>query len=328
MGGRNPHIDCHSLCHFPAVKLPRGLPLPNSLIDELQLDASNPAVPVTSLLRKALIVANKLDLSDIPEWISQELSGYENQDTIPNYRIVHGQVKVKNPVRGWIPVQFPTNELQHMVSEKNITESVAQIEALCKRKGTLIHSFPPEAQQALQQMFQEDMEFTCFLEKSRFEGILDEIRNQVIRWAIALDRAGVRGDGLSFTGAEKDKAHSLIVHADGGTFNFGVVGNVSGQASVATGFQPRAGSISVEDVTALIAEITKNMGGLNLPVADAEELNAALAELDKTKPDEPGKLRQLLSRVLGIVGRAGETIITVGTRAYVEAWMRQHGLGP
>ena len=89
-----------------------------------------------------------------------------------------------------------------------------------------------------------------------------------------------------------------------------------------------AGSISAEDVTALVAEITKNVGGLNLSAADVSELNAALAELDKTKPDEPSKVRQILNRVLGVVGRAGETIITVGTRAHVETWMRQHGLAP
>jgi len=107
-----------------------------------------------------------------------------------------------------------------------------------------------------------------------------------------------------------------------------VIGNVAGQANVATGSHPMAGSISAEDVTALVAEITKNVGGLNLSAADVSELNAALAELDKTKPDEPSKVRQILNRVLGVVGRAGVTIITVGTRAHVETWMRQHGLAP
>ena len=302
--------------------------MPNSLIDELQLDASNPAIPVTALLRKALMVAAKLELPGVPEWINKELSGYRGEDTVPEYRIIYGSVKARNPFHGWIPVQFPTNDFQETASRKDVTESVAQIEALTKRDGALVQVFPSEAQRVLQQMFQQDTEFTCFLEKSHFEGILDEIRNQVIRWAIALDRAGIRGDGLSFTGAEKEKAHNLVVHADGGTLNIGVIGNVAGQANVATGSHPMAGSISAEDVTALVAEITKNVGGLNLSAADVSELNAALAELDKTKPDEPSKVRQILNRVLGVVGRAGETIITVGTRAYVETWMRQHGLAP
>ena len=258
------------------------------------------------------MVANKLELSDIPEWLNNELSGYQNGDTLPDYRIVYGQVKARNPFRGWISVQFPTNNFQEMVSKQNIAESVAEIESLIKRDGTLIHGFAPEAQRLLQEMFQQEMEFVCFLEKSRFEGILDEIRNKVIRWAIALDRAGIRGDGLSFTGAEKEKAHSIVVHADGGTLNIGVVGNVAGQANVASGHHSRAGSTSIEDVRALIAEIRKNTGALALPASDGKELNAALAELADTKPDEPGKVRQILNRVLGIVGRAGETIVLRG----------------
>jgi hypothetical protein len=56
-----------------------------SLIDELQLDASNGAVSVSGLLRKALMVAAKLELSNIPEWINKELSGYSpDDDSMPH----------------------------------------------------------------------------------------------------------------------------------------------------------------------------------------------------------------------------------------------------
>jgi hypothetical protein len=274
------------------------------------------------------MVAAKLELSDIPEWINKELSGYENGDTVPNYRIVYGEIKARNPFHGWIPAQFPTNDLQEMISKKLITESVAEIEALSKREGTLVHGFPPEAQQVLQKIFQQQMEFTCFLEKSRFEGILDEIRNQVLRWAIALDRAGVRGEGLSFSGAEKEKAHGLVFHVDGGTLNIGVVGNVAGQANVAAGFQARAGGISPDDIRTLIGEITKHLTLLGLPGSEEQEIRETLAELETGKPVEPGKVRKALSMVLGVVSKAGETIIGVGTKAVVEGWMKAHGIIP
>jgi hypothetical protein len=51
--------------------------LATSLIDELQLDASNNSVSVSSLLRKALMVAAKLAVSDLPEWINKELSEWQ-----------------------------------------------------------------------------------------------------------------------------------------------------------------------------------------------------------------------------------------------------------
>jgi AbiTii len=208
--------------------------LATSLIDELQLDASNAAVSVSGLLRKALMVAAKLELSDVPEWINKELSGYSNGDSLPTYRVLYGAVKAKS-LRGWVPVQFPTNDLQEMISRQFVHDSVSEIEALTKRDGHLVHGFPPEAQHLLQNLFQYETEFMCFLERARFDGILGEIRNQVLRWAIALDKAGIRGEGLSFTNAEKEKAHSMVFHADNGSITIGVVGDVAGQANVATG---------------------------------------------------------------------------------------------
>jgi AbiTii len=301
-----------------------------SLIDELQLDAANAAVSVSSLLRKALIVAAKLELSDVPEWVNKELSGYSDGDSLPSYRIVHGMVKART-LRGWVSVQCPTNDMQEKISEKSIYNSIAEIEALSKRDGRLSLTFPPEAQQLLQDMFQKHTEFRCFFEQTRLDGILDEIRNQVLRWAVALDKAGIRGDGLTFTGAEKEKAHSLVFHADQGTLTIGVVGSVGGRANVATGVQPRAGSIDVDDIQKLFVEIKPHIDSLHLPPTDRQELLTALAELETTKPTKSiaiGKTRQALDRVLGVIGKAGETVLTVGLKTFVEAWMKQHGIAP
>src|SRR6266851_9914533 len=122
----------------------REFTLTTSLIDELQLEAADGAVSVSALLRKALIVAGKLELSDIPEWINKELSGYEDGDSLPSNRIIHGRVKARS-FRGWIPAQLPTDELEEMISKTTVFDSVAQIEALIKQvkdQGELAHSFP------------------------------------------------------------------------------------------------------------------------------------------------------------------------------------------
>src|ERR1700676_3689818 len=136
-----------------------------SLIDELQLDASNNAVSVSNLLRKAQMVAAKLEVSDVPEWINKELSGYGPQDQLPESRIVYGTVKARS-LRGWLPVQFPTTDLRDTVARHQMHESVAEIEALTKREGNLVFGFPPEGQQMLQSLFQFDSEFMGFLERS------------------------------------------------------------------------------------------------------------------------------------------------------------------
>jgi hypothetical protein len=147
-----------------------------------------------------------------------------------------------------------------------------------------------------------------------------------LRWAIALDKAGVRGDGITFTSADKEKAHTVI-RTD--TLTIGVVGNVGGQANVATGVQPRAGSIDAGDVRKLIEEIGGHITSLHLSPADNDELLKALTELESTNAVQPpGKVRQLLNRVLGLIGKSGETVITAAIRVITETWMKQHGIGP
>ena len=80
-----------------------------SLIDEVLRDAASTGVPVSTLLRKALIVAKKLDVPDVPQWIEKELSGYTGFDVLPPHRMVHRTVKAKG-MRGWVLVQFPTTD--------------------------------------------------------------------------------------------------------------------------------------------------------------------------------------------------------------------------
>jgi len=305
--------------------------LSSSLIDELQLDAANAAVPVSSLLRKALMVAAKLEVRELPGWINKELSGYRHDDTLPSYRILFGQVKGKIFGR-WLPVQFPDNDVEGKITERRLEGSVADIEALLGRDGKLTLGFPAEAQQFLQELTgQPQAQFATFIERARLAAILDEIRNQVLLWAIALDRAGVKGEGLSFSSVEKERAHSIVVQQTGGHMTIGVVGSVSDHANVAAGIHPHAGSIDAGELQQFLAELRAHIPSLTLSNADSHGLQAAMAELDVTDPDKPveaGKVSQALGRVLGFVGKAGQTVVTAGLKAYTEHWMKQHGLSP
>ena len=302
-----------------------------SLIDEMQLDAANGAVPASALLRKALIVAAKLEVRDLPAWINKELSGYGHDDSVPPYRVVYGNIKGKMFGR-WIPVQFPSNDIEEKMTARRLEGSVADIESLLARDGALTLGFPADAQRFLQEITgQPQAEFASFIERARLASILDEIRNQVLRWAIALDEAGVKGEGLSFSKVEKEKAHGIVLQQSGGNITIGVLGDVSGRANVATGFRPQAGGIDAAELQQLLAEIRTHIPGLTLSAADSHGLQAALAELDgadPVKPVETSKVRQTLGRVLGFIGNAGQTVLTAGLKAYTEHWMKQHGMAP
>ena len=74
------------------------------IVLQLQEEALDENVDIETLLRKAYVVARKLQLKDFEEWITNEQNGY--QKDVPEYRMIGGEIKAWNPYHGWIPVIF------------------------------------------------------------------------------------------------------------------------------------------------------------------------------------------------------------------------------
>jgi hypothetical protein len=67
----------------------------SGLVHELQQATLDDKSSVSSLLRKALLVATKLGVSDLEAWARSELQG--DGVPIPEYRKIRGAPKVRNP---------------------------------------------------------------------------------------------------------------------------------------------------------------------------------------------------------------------------------------
>ena len=59
------------------------------IVIELQREALDESISIESLMRKAYLVARKLNLKDFEEWISQEQNGYKQK--VPEYRNIVGE---------------------------------------------------------------------------------------------------------------------------------------------------------------------------------------------------------------------------------------------
>ncbi|UEQ85921.1 hypothetical protein [Rhizobium sp. AB2/73] len=115
------------------------------LVEEIQADALNDSIPVSTLLRKVKVAAVKLKLAAVENWVDMELTGYSGD--LPDYRKLKGQPKAYNPIRGqWIPILDPDPEIQAVLSEGSTWQSIAEIEDLLKQdsKGMLQKALPPE----------------------------------------------------------------------------------------------------------------------------------------------------------------------------------------
>lgn len=64
-----------------------------SLLRKIQAAATESAIDITTVLRKAKILAVRLQLPEFEAWVDQELNGYAHGSTLPPYRVVPVEVR-------------------------------------------------------------------------------------------------------------------------------------------------------------------------------------------------------------------------------------------
>jgi hypothetical protein len=112
-----------------------------ALVLQLQEDALDSDRPVSEVLRKAFVVAKKLGINDLLDWLERELNGYEHDAELPPYRRLGGQLKGWNPFHGWLPVQFEEDSIAKLFRTIPCVQSVPELESLLADKdphGSLV----------------------------------------------------------------------------------------------------------------------------------------------------------------------------------------------
>ena len=94
----------------------------NGIVLELQKEAMDKKADIESLLRKSYVIARKLKLPEFQEWIQCEQEGYGKKE-VPEYRMIQGQLKALNPVRGWIPVVMDSAVYRHEGSQDKVSNA-------------------------------------------------------------------------------------------------------------------------------------------------------------------------------------------------------------
>lgn len=280
------------------------------LVEEIQRDALDANVRVSTLLRKVKLAAAKLDLPFIEAWVETELNGYSGD--IPSYRRFKGVPKAHNPFNGWIAIEAPA-EIYEAISTTSTSQSVAQLEDLLRDDNSktfhtpmnrgVIDALNKGANVRLGQM-------SVFVSRSDLAGILDRVRNLVLDWAIALEKSGIKGEGMSFSSEEKSAAQrdASITIGSVGTL-VGVLGNNNSVRDIA------GGNINVVQVKDLAQQLHANHANLVSAGADGQMLSSAvnnlIMEVNKPEPN-PGVLRGLLNDVRSALSGAAGSLMASG----------------
>lgn len=181
------------------------------IVIELQKQAIDTKSDVVSLLRKAYLVARKLDIKDFSEWINNELNGYTDYDKIPDYREIRGQVKSWNPYHGWIPVIISQSESEDILCTRKVFDSIPSLDNSIRSSDSqiLTYSFDGATLAMLCRATGRNANYELHFSKSAIVNIIEQVKNNILDWALLLEENGIRGENLQFSVEEKETVKNV-----------------------------------------------------------------------------------------------------------------------
>jgi len=196
-----------------------------------------------------------------------------------------------------------------------VTQSIASLEPLAIGKGTVQFPFPPALVNWVNQgMHVHFGQMALLVDRSQVVGILEAVRTTVLEWSLKLEKAGITGNGYSFSLQEKEIAHQQTVN-----ISIGSIGNFAGNVGSATGGAivnaHQTVGLDMSRTRQLVDQVEKVLPVAELGVRQEEsarELVAGLrAELSKPAPDQ-NTVRSMLGMLKRAMEGAASKIIADG----------------
>ncbi len=284
------------------------------LVERLQADAIDGTCRVPDLLRTAKLLASKLDQVEMRRLADKELSGYSPDDVIPEYRMIAGELKIRNPYRGWLAVSnVPVKDFPCFEPIDEVVELVSD-----KVSGSIVMGVDKSLAEAVWAGTGWHGEVKIFLSHAGVSAILNGVRNAILDWTIKLEAAGVRGDGIRFPAKAVEQARSVTVNV-GHIQNASGIG-LAGDHNVLTTHQSVNDQALTQRVSALLDQVDRLLASAGL----SDEINASTKDQVTSvrqhlqqAPVERQGLRSRLESLGRIMEGATGNLVAVGIQAGV-----------
>lgn len=255
------------------------------------------------LLRMAKAIAVKLQLKEMIEWIDYELNGYPPSVTVPDYRIAKGKLLGRNPQRGLIPMMISNAKQEDNLRTVHIGAPVSELAlAYDMPDATMDFPFSTEFSNKLQQNQPEFLRFPIIrrIGQSKLLNVVEQVRNRLLDWSLALEQEGILGENLYFSQQDKERAPMTT-----NNFNFNAPINNAGVLGAGNHdfTQQNTQQVTAGDFDALRVRLES----LGFVAQDVQELKTVLDS--EPVPTEPGRI---MHKVYAWIGKAGERLLNAG----------------
>lgn len=250
------------------------------IVIELQQEVLKQDCDIVNVLRRAHVIATKLQLTEFDSWITYELNGYPNQEVCPEYRKIKGVLKAFNPYQGWIPAMINDIEMETDVCERKMANSISEIVSLCQEENDLLSEFTGAQTEILNKIFRTTfpMKYALFIPRTSVMDIIEKVKNTILEWTLKLEEKGIIGDNMTFTEKEKNTATSIPQTINNYYGDTKIVNSSGDNASVVTGNNNNV-SFSYEKAFKIIEEIEESINNENLNQDDLETAKDILSDI-------------------------------------------------
>lgn len=259
-----------------------------SIVLELQNEIVSSNCDIVNILRRAHLVASKLELAEFDQWIQYELNGYPNQELCPEYRKIHGSLKAYNPYNGWIPTLIQDNQLEKMICERKLLNSISEIIALCESSDNgLISEFSGEHLAWFNNMFDAPvpMKYALHIPTTAVRDIEERVKNTILEWTLRLETEGILGENMVFSEKEKNSATNIPQTVNNYYGNTSIINSNSNSLQVVSG-SGNTVVFSYEKANDAVGEIERSVADSNLSKDDMEIVTELLDDIKSKIKDE------------------------------------------
>lgn len=286
----------------------------DSIVLQLQRLSLDDSANVSDLLRKAYFAARKLNISDIRDFLSKEINGYNEADIIPPFRIMKGNLIAYdgkkeielNLTRSHtsefyfcrhamltleeVYKQHTNNDIIYIkVSDEKILRDIK--EQIRQRDNRMYLNFGLSNEILHDELFETmrpDYTVLLKINKLQYNQIFNIMRSFVSEWSIQLEEQGYIDNNFQFT-----KEIEMSVNNN---YNINTVNGIIGNISNSTVNQSNTSTFKGNDNL-----LRESLQQKSVPQEDIDEISKILkqSEPPKNKDNLPPEVDGWLNKMVG-----------------------------
>ncbi len=272
-----------------------------SLLRDIQNTAIDPNADVSTLLRKCKVLSVRLSNAEFSHWVDQELSGYKDITSLPDYRI--RSVQSKGHFSGPFGSGMRNAAIPLMCIDKRFRPNLEKcyfiqpistyVDLLRSKEGSFQEPWSPDLVAHVGMNIYEDM--NCMqawkvIPRGLIIALVDAVRNRILNFVLEIESEAPDAGEAPPNKPPLSKERVTQVF---NTHIYGNVGNIAKGSQHVT--QTATIAISHNDLEAL----KKYLLSIGLPSNNIDDLESAIKEDTASGETQPRQLGAKVSAWLG-----------------------------